>query len=58
MQKFSNKNISMVKELMELTYAYRRNILTETVSVKNVLTAYPALQLVTEVSLYLFCLLT
>ena len=43
---------------MELTYAYRRNILTETVSVKNVLTAYPALQLVTEVSLYLFCLLT
>ena len=35
MQKFSNKNFSnMVKELKELTYAYRRNIiLIETVSV-------------------------
>lgn len=52
-QKIANKNIVLIKDLMELTYAHSRRltIMSETVSVKQIMTTYPTLQMVSEASL-------
>lgn len=50
MQKSSNRNLQMVKQLMEITYPYRRRmILTEPLSIPEIMDKFPALNLVTEV---------
>lgn len=50
MQKVSHKNMVLVKNLMDLTYPYRRRaIIGEPLSVKELLSKYPALRLVSEV---------
>ena len=46
----SKKNASQIKELMQLTYPHRRQLIT-TGAVADVLKEYPALQLVSEVSI-------
>jgi hypothetical protein len=46
----SKKNASQIKELMQLTYPHRRQLIT-TGAVTDVLKEYPALQLVSEVSI-------
>ena len=46
----SKRNASEIKELMHLTYPHRRQQITSGV-IKDVLQEYPALQLVSEVSL-------
>lgn len=50
MQKNSNRNLQMVKQLMEITYPYRtRMILSEPLSIPEIMDKFPALNLVTEV---------
>lgn len=50
MQKNSNRNLQMVKQLMEITYPYRRRmILSEPLSIPEIMDKFPALNLVTEV---------
>ena len=47
----TKKNFNLIKELMELTYPYRRQkLLLEAKSLDDILIEYPALQLITEVS--------
>ncbi|XP_028394383.1 uncharacterized protein LOC114518559 [Dendronephthya gigantea] len=49
MGKSSNKNLMLVKELMNVTYGSRQNnILSNPVSIKETLKMFPALKLVTE----------
>ena len=51
MGKVSNKNLILIKELMNVTYDSRRkNILSNPVSIKETMKMYPALTLVSEVS--------
>ncbi|XP_044180037.1 uncharacterized protein LOC122961485 [Acropora millepora] len=52
MQKNSNRNLQMVKQLMEITYPYRRRmILSEPLSIPEIMDKFPALNLVTEFKL-------
>ena len=54
MGKTTNKNVAMIRELMDLTYPLRRReILTNPTSIKGYIAKYPALQLVAEVNIYL-----
>lgn len=47
----TNKNHSLVKEVMGLTFSYRRQrVVTELVVVNETMPTYPALPLVSEVS--------
>ena len=49
--KKTKKNFNLIKELMELTYPYRRQkLLLEPKILDDILIEYPALQLITEVS--------
>lgn len=51
MAKTSNRDFTQIRELMDLTYPFRRkDIVTEPVSVPSLLKLYPALQLPSEVS--------
>lgn len=59
--KTTNKNLNLVKKLMELTFAHRRQIIVfNPVTVQELVNTYPALQLVSEVSTVnvdqLFCI--
>lgn len=50
MSKKTNRNMLLIKNLMEITYPYRRqNLLENPIRVDDILQEYPALQLVSEV---------
>ncbi|XP_028418061.1 uncharacterized protein LOC114542873 [Dendronephthya gigantea] len=49
MAKNKNRNVALIKELMELTYPYRRNkVVSSPTTLKDLLAEYPALRLVSE----------
>ena len=51
----TNKRYRLIKELMELTYPYRRQqFINEPKVLNELLTEYPALQLVSEVRINIF----
>lgn len=53
MKKTSNKNVTMIRELMDTTYATRRkSVLLEPKAIDEVLKEYPALRLMSEVSYF------
>lgn len=55
MDRSSNRNLAMVKELMELTHSYRRQwFLKEMVPISSFIGEYPALKTPFGVSFYLF----
>lgn len=52
MKKSSNRKMAVIKELMDLTYPYRRQaILQQPTEIDSVIREYPALGLVSEVSI-------
>ena len=58
MSKTTNKNMCMIKQLMTVTYPFRReHILKEPAAVHDILKGYPALNLVSEVVIYYILLI-